>query len=130
MKFKYIRHKSPEDIWAEHWGVDPSELEGSTVGFSNLEDGRKVSPLSNDVLMETLREMGVWGYAEPSSGEVHFWADDSTSDEKILYFLGHEIGHLSGKPFKADHLEEQRAELFAAVTQEAFEALKMIRSTK
>jgi hypothetical protein len=66
--------------------------------------------------LKAVEHHGMWAYVDTfkSPPVVHYWCDHSTSLEDLAYMLGHELGHASGKQYRSDHAEEDRADTYGA----------------
>jgi hypothetical protein len=46
---------------------------------------------------------------------VRYWHDGKRPPEELAFMLGHELGHVSGKPKRNDEAEEDRADEYGLV---------------
>lgn len=77
-------------------------------------------------------DMGVWAFAARKSKvpTVHYWAARDVDPLHLAYVLGHEVGHLSGRPLRSRRnawREELRADEYGAA---AFLALSHVLGRK
>lgn len=123
---KTKRYISPEKVLESYWGVKMGVLEGGVSDTEDLETGEK-GIITTEQQLESIRKQKVWGFID-NEQTIHFWADKKVRDEKLIYFLGHEIGHVFGKQYKTLSIEEKKAEEFAKVALEAHKTLNSINS--
>lgn len=87
------------------------------VVFENSDGSETTGP---DVVAQ-YEEMGVWGFADTRARPpvIHYWHDGKRSESELIQFFGHEMGHLVGKPLKSGWPEENRADDYGYVAQQA-----------
>ena len=72
-----------------------------------------------------IESRGMWAYVVVGAVPVvHYWAAPSQSEDQIAFMLGHELGHVTGKPYKNAGMEEDRADLFGSVAAEVVRRLR------
>lgn len=73
--------------------------------------------------IEAHEEEGFWGFADLNSYSIHVWVSATNTPplENLIFFLGHELGHLTKNEYEGDEfeLEECRADEFGAVAAQA-----------
>lgn len=75
-------------------------------------------------MLKAVEELDVWAFASRNERVVRYWARPDANPLHVAYVLGHEVGHLSGRPYKSrrkDWAEEMRADEYGAA---AFLALR------
>jgi hypothetical protein len=71
-------------------------------------------------MLEGIRSMGVWAFCETRAKPcpvVHYWASPDADKAHVAYVLGHEVGHISGRPLRSRRnawAEELRADEYGA----------------
>lgn len=123
---KLVRYESPELLLGA-FASTPDEVNTfediADMTAQNL-DGDEVI-CSPTEMVESIRKMGMWGFADAES-TVHFWVDPNASPADVMFFLGHEIGHLSGTALPQvgkpeDIAEEQRADEYGNAAKLAYQ---------
>ena len=97
--------------------------------FSTIDSNGEQEDISNEKVAESIKAMGIFGFADMQNHSIHLWLDpDLINQGDLIYFLGHELGHMaplpncfSSDPVQANIEEETRAEWFAAVAHEAYQ---------
>lgn len=125
-KFGVTWYSTPEALHRAMWSP-AAEAEGmtyealiaesSTSAFTT--DGREIQ-VTHEEEMDAIRLMGVWGFCDTNTSQIHAWAAPDTPRLKVIHMLAHEIGHLTGTPDENDLEEEMRAEAFGQVAAIAF----------
>ena len=129
-----IKHNTPEDIIAAYWHFEEN---GMTLEDFLQSEGGATTGDSEEVTftgaeeLAGIKENGFWGFCDPKTKTVNVWIGENADPEEIIFFLGHEIGHASGKPLpptgdevQDEIAEERRADEYGEVTQKAFIWLK------
>lgn len=105
-------------------GTDEVEMGGVTT------DGEHVT-LSMDQQLESIQQDGFWGYYDKHENVIHAWISDNVAPNDLLFFLGHELGHVwNDNPVTIDpegltesektaFLDEVYADRFGAVAMHA-----------
>lgn len=94
-------------------------------GFDNIREA--------PAMLATTLEEGLWAFAATRAKPcpvVHYWARRDVDRLKLAFVLGHEVGHVSGRPLKSrrnDWREELRADEYGAA---AFLAMREVLSLK
>lgn len=121
-----VTYDTPEELLKTFWqfGDETADFEGCTFGGEDAE-GNEVE-FDLDDMVDGVKKQGMWGYAESKTGKVHIWVDPASASKDVMFFLGHELGHLSGTPIEqttepGDIREEKRADEYATVAKTAFE---------
>lgn len=71
-------------------------------------------------MLEDIRVSGVWAFCETkakSAPVVHYWHAPGMDRLHLAYILGHEVGHISGRPLESRRKawdEELRADQYGA----------------
>jgi hypothetical protein len=123
---KLIRHETPESIVCAYLGASGVE-ELTTHQIHGTTDGNDERVISPDEMVESITEMGFWGYANKRSNEVHAWVSAEADERCVIGFLAHEIGHNTGKQRRDLLKEEARADEYRFVTERAFDWLRELR---
>ena len=125
-KFGVTWHPTPEALHRAMWSP-AAEAEGmtyealiadSSTGAFTV-DGEEVH-VTHEEEMNAIRCMGVWGFCDTNTNQIHAWGAPGTPRLKVMHMLAHEIGHLTGAPDENDLEEEMRAEAFGQVAAIAF----------
>lgn len=74
-----------------------------------------------EAMLKQLESCGMHAYS--GNGEVHFWHDGKRTPAELAMLIGHELGHLVGKPARGFKAEEDRADDYGRV---AVHALRMV----
>jgi hypothetical protein len=79
-------------------------------------------------MRQGILNMGAWAFAgrRPGVSVIHYWAAPHVDSLHLAYFLGHEVGHVSGKQLRSRRnawREEMRADEYGAA---AYLALKHV----
>ena len=120
------RYHALEALLEEYWGAPIEELLEGGIG-GETDSGEEVE-IPFLMVIEDIRATGIYGFAEKEENTIHYWIEPSVaSDDDIVSFLGHELGHLAGEQSQDDIAEEKRAEMFASVAVESFNMLKTIK---
>lgn len=130
-QLKLVRHETPESILSAYWHADENGLTIEELLASDLtgntEGGEEITCSVRDEL-EAINRLGFWGYAAPN-GEIHVWVSERSIPAAVMFFLGHEIGHRSGKqvdtgnPVQDEADEERRADEYGMAAMLAFKWL-------
>ena len=132
--FSVVSYATPEEVLVKY--SRPPEINGDILALEDIlyhdEDEDEGTPASE--LIQQMIEDGFWGYADNNTRIIHFWADQKTSDEDLIRFFGHEIGHLT-KPISdptndESTTEENRADTYGQVSLRAFKMLQDFRTKK
>lgn len=123
-----VWHDSPEAVDAAHWkplcddeGITLEELQ-SGVAVGSDSNGEEVE-MTHEQMIQSMRDMGFWGFVDTKTRTIHAWADPATPDNAIMEFLGHEIGHVTGIPDARDWEEEMRADQYGGLVKMAHSLL-------
>ena len=109
---KFKRHKTIAKLMA--CLLEVPEKEAGEIGMEY--NGGKLSPI---IFAQSITKMGIWGFVD-NKNIVHYWMKDDATFEMVLTFLAHETGHLNGRQYKDEGLEEEKAHLFDQVALYAF----------
>lgn len=114
MKVRYRKHRTARSIARQFFGHRPEDLR---VVDQHGE--------SHDLVAAIERE-GIWAFVETRKKPpiIHWWDDDKRTVAECARVLGHELGHISGKP-KKGITEEWRADEYADVVVEVIRRLKL-----
>ena len=109
LKVEWKRHKSPASILAAFAKISLKEALELT-----WED-------SDDLVYKQILKSAKWAFVETRSKPpvVHYWHSKSCKTEDLAFMLGHELGHVSGKP-RRGVTEELRADEYGAVAAAVF----------
>lgn len=88
--FKVVRYKTIAQVMEQLGGEPVFESIGSN-GDGKFEEESKEF-LFEDAL-EGIKETGIWGFIGKDDYTIHFWADNPDL-ETLIFFFGHEIGHV------------------------------------
>jgi hypothetical protein len=118
-----VIHDTPESILSAHWEIPWEELSQGTMGGYG-EDG--VEEISWNRVLEGMHVEKFWGYASKDQHEIHVWVKEDADPSDVIFFLGHELGHLAGEQIKGDSMEdevaeENRANEYAEVAKQALQ---------
>ena len=123
-----VWHDSPEAVDAAHWkplcddeGITLEELQ-SGVAVGSDSNGEEVE-MTHEQMIQSMRDMGFWGFVDTKTRTIHAWADPATPDNAIMEFLGHEIGHVTGMPDAREWEEEMRADQYGGLVKMAHSLL-------
>lgn len=127
MRLKF--YDSAEAILCRYWGATAEELKEGFIEAEVLESGEATSMTFEDQVA-SVEKMGVWGFVttQTKAPTIHMWADKDTPDEMLMHFLGHEIGHIKGRQYKTQRLEELKAEDFGHTAREAYQLFKRVKN--
>lgn len=123
-KYTLKRHDSAEAILSAHWSVPESELPECGMGGVDIHgDPLPDTPLPE--IIETMKEAGLWGYADVKKMELHYWLDPAKADRAdAVNLFAHEILHLTKHKPDDDDVEcETEAMLIGDIAQKAFETM-------
>lgn len=115
---KFVRLKTPHGIaraFAE------STLRDAGVPRNEWRDCEESPPRSE--MVKSIRAEGFWGFCDTKRNVVRYWAAPNLPRWKLLYLLGHEVGHASGKPVRGMIAEENRANTYGAAVESVFRHL-------
>jgi hypothetical protein len=110
---RFVRYKSAAGLVRAF-----TKGEGAAGGWdAEMSDGTSIN------LVDSIRGMGFWGFAETATNTIRFWAGKVRRDQ-LLFFFAHELGHIADEHAKkwrrgAGPNDELRADLYAWVTREA-----------
>jgi hypothetical protein len=125
----YKRHRTLSSLFKLLWGVSLEEYKKSVVHGVDIDTGKNVKYAGADEVT-LLLEKGFWGFSDAKNNTIHFWVDMKKADGKeFLYFIAHELGHISGKKEKNVIDEEKRANSYGAVTLEAVKGFNKVFKT-
>ena len=118
----FIEHKSAKDVAIAYFrDIHPRMKEENLLKikteFVPVEPTDTGKCLTIAELIIILEDYGVWGFCDHISDsykEVNYWFNQNADEEKILKFLGHELGHAIG------YHNEEIAIQFGKVTQFAY----------
>ena len=126
-------YDSAESIYTAFWNgvaeraeIDPAELEGAEIGFS--QDGEEFS-ISKAAILDGMEAEKAWCFVDKDTGHIHTWFSAECPMEKRLFMLGHEIGHMQGTELDDDEAEEKRADEYGYAAAEAYRLLQMRQLT-
>ena len=106
----FVRHRTPQSLGRAFFGPM----------------GAKPEDIAEwPAMLASIREMGVWAFVETEKKTpvVHWWASARADRLRVAYVLGHEVGHISGRPLRSrrnDWREELRADEYGAAAFLAF----------
>lgn len=115
LKVKWVRWKSAEDIIHRFFrGMNMRKPAEDIVEYP--------------MMLESLQRDKMWAFVDSKAtpAVVHYWCD-GVDPLELAFMLGHELGHLSGKPLVSRRnflREELRANEYGAVAREVFKVLK------
>jgi len=119
---KFKRHKTIEKLMACLLEISEKDVGDFSVGYKGGE-------VSNKEFIKSITAQGIWGFVD-DKGTVHYWMKDNVSFETVLMFIAHETGHLNGRQFKVQELEEAKAHQFDQVAVYAFKKAKELMAGK
>lgn len=126
--FRFKRYKTVRAVHKAFLGPDGKDWDPKDFVVENS-DGTQTSGLDFE---KQLASMGMWGFAETRARPpvIHYWHDGKRSESELTHFFGHEMGHLIGKPVKDGWPEENRADDYGYVAQQAAaQARKLCRES-
>lgn len=95
-------------------------------GFDEIEEA--------PALLRAVEEVGLWAFCDTLAKPcpvVHYWHAEGVDRGHLAYVLGHEVGHVSGRPLRSPRnawREELRADEYGAAAylalQHVLEAVK------
>ena len=120
---RFQRHRSATAIVRTFLGGDLRN-----GGMEGVDAEGKTVRVGGQRIVEHVQELGLWAWAatEESPPVIHYWHQKDVDRLHLATVLGHEVGHLSGKPLRSrrnDWREELRADEYAAAT---YLALKQV----
>lgn len=101
---------------------DPSEIGGTWTDSNGLDhEDREVAGY--------IKENGFWGFTETFAKPpvIHYWTDKKRDEGTLLRFFAHELGHITGKPARGVVAEENRADEYMLVAEEALALARKVR---
>lgn len=124
-----VWHTTPENVFYAMWeaaclaeGITAAEFPATTViGVSS--PGGENEAMTVEQVVDSIRDMGMWGFVDTETRTIHAWADPATAPGDVLHMLAHEAGHVTGEPLDDEEAEELRADAFGAVAAEAYRLL-------
>lgn len=123
-----VVHQSAKELLLAFWSstdVDLGDIEKSTMG-GFTPDGKQVS-MTFQQNVEAIERMGYWGFADCPKHKVHIWVGEKVSPAETIFLLGHELGHLLGKPHDDELMEEERADEYGVAAQVAWKWLTQLK---
>lgn len=129
--YKHSEFELHDTIESVQKALNGSEGEDCESQFTATDSLGNVKEISMEEVNDSIKKMGIFGFAEEDTRKVHLWADANIIYlQDLIYFLGHELGHLTPPPKAEDcnledpeeahYYEEQRAEWYAGVAHEAY----------
>lgn len=105
MMIHWKRHRTIMSILRAFFGGDPREFVAQDGAGQDLD------------IASTIRNEGMWAFVETKRKPplVHWWHDGKRSTKELAHLLGHEVGHITGKPLKSGMSEELRADEYGRV---------------
>jgi len=117
LKLELIHYKTAKDVVFSffrdhHPRMIERNLYKLETDFSIRLNGVTYKKATVSQLLKAVRGHGVWGYCEHTKNGkyIHYWSSKQQNRNKILTFLGHELGHAIG------YVKENDANKFGAVT--------------
>lgn len=120
---RFVRHRTATAIVRMFLGGDLRN-----GGMEGVDAEGKTVRVGGQRIVEHVQDLGLWAWAatEESPPVIHYWHRPGVDRLHLAALLGHEVGHLSGKPLRSrrnDWREELRADGYAAAT---YLALKQV----
>lgn len=108
------RHKSPKSLataFTKGMGLKPSDL--------------RLGHKEGETIVQAVEREKIWAFVDKNVTPpvVHYWYSSQVPMTEVAFVLGHELGHLSGKPLKSWR-EEPRANEYGDVAALVFSHLQ------
>ena len=110
MKVRWRRHASARSLVREYARAPARDL-------GCLPEEVLLGPDTFTGFLKRIERMGRWAFVETLAKPpvVHYWASPGTPAASLAFMLGHELGHISGKPARGAMAEEDRADEYGEV---------------
>lgn len=119
-----VKYETPEEIYSAMFGIDMSEMEGMTLEGFNLKGDVVITTVEDAIA--GIKLQGLFGFAESST--IHYWVDlNVCTDESLLHFIAHEVGHTTQDDDMDELQSEVDAEKFGYVTTKSVELMNSIK---
>jgi len=124
-QFSVIRYETPEETMGAMDGVPQ---------FASVESDGSFKDFPMEDALDGIREVGIWGHVD-AKRMIHVWFDSSVDFTGLLFFLGHEIGHMmmvldaERKDMSDDDLTieiEESADRYGFTAKEAFRLAEIL----
>lgn len=128
-----VTHRTPESVVGRFFSLEGEAMEEVMIGGVTLE-GEEVPDISAQVMVDGVRRMGLWGFADLQEGEIHYWLDPWMRDTAmVVHFFAHELEHLhagqwSDPDLDEDLQEELRCEHVGRLAAYAYELVDHVTS--
>lgn len=135
-EFKLQQYTTIEELECVHWDnqITIDDLKDDKIDcYGTIDQNGNESVMSWQDMKKSCEQMGYWGFADSRDNTIHFWLkeDYKISFEELLFFFGHEMGHLMKggiKPSEEDYSEnseehwkeEERADEYGYVAKMAY----------
>lgn len=121
---KYIRYKTPAGL-VRAFVAGVAGPAGKTA-----KDWSAEGPHGESVdMVEGIRAMGFWGFAHPASDTIRYWVGPSIPLSKLVFFFGHEIGHLKEGLIRRTRNKEHVADTIGWIASEALRVAHVAKTT-
>lgn len=74
------------------WQMPAEELQEGQFG-GHGEDGQRAGSFSFEEYLASIESMGVYGFAQPEKGQIHYWINGTAPQTTLIHFLAHELCH-------------------------------------
>ena len=122
IKIKIVKYRSPEKLLEFMWDTPLSDLKKSRHG--GLDGAGKNHEYTFKQMIDSIRENGCYGCAEPEKNSIHIWIGKNANPDTVLELMAHERGHLMEPQYKNAMHDEVKAEQYALCATFAFSVIK------
>jgi hypothetical protein len=126
IKVRWIRHRTAEHLVLSHFNHC---FDGPRIRRLSEVGGVGVSGVDGSAFAKYVRRNGMWAFVLWQGlkvPHVHYWHDGKRKPEELAYLLGHEVGHVSGKP-RRGWAEENRADEYGAAAAAVIAEIKRVK---
>lgn len=116
-------HSSPEELLSAQLDVPADEID--SLGGLLVDGGEDEVPIVD--AMASIRETGIYGYADVPKLTIHYWRDASRCDDAAMgWFLAHEYAHCVYPHLSLEANEDLREELWAEAVGAIYDLVRQI----
>jgi hypothetical protein len=127
-KIEMVVHATALEAVRQMFSFAGSDLtENCRIG--GVDENGSEQEFTIEQMVDGIELQGYWGFADETNHTVHVWENKTASEENLLFFLGHEMGHLCEADIRdSDPIaDEHRADDYGRAAVQAYRMLKQLR---